>query len=157
MNEKTNKPETKRKWANYLIYPRFQTSLIAFNLVILLGALGLVYYQVNKSFWVIENYAKTLNMEDKQNYFKLIDFHMELISDAILTALIICSLLLILYNLIFSHKSAGAVYRMKTYFQSIEREGHKRELTFRDGDMHADIPQVVNAAIERIKTDAKNE
>lgn len=148
-----NKPTTQRRWKNYFIYPRFQGSLVGFNLAILVGALGLVYYQISKSFWVIENYAKSMGLGKNNEYIKVINFHIELIEDAILTAAIVCTVIITMYNLIFSHKSAGAVYRLKTYFENIIKNGHSGDLTFRDGDMHADVPKVVNDAIKKIKED----
>ncbi len=146
-----------RLWKNYFIYPRFQFSIVIFNLIILFSAIGFIYYQVNKSFWVMEQFASKSMKISSVDYNTLIEFHLELVLDAILTAGILCTVFIIVYNVIFTHKSAGAIYRLRGYLKDIIQNGHSRELNFREGDMHDDLPDLVNQAIKRIKEDAKKE
>lgn len=149
------KKTTQRRWANYSIYPRFQFSIVGFNLLTLFAAIGIVYYQVNKSFWVLETYAKSLDVAAFDQYKKLIDIHVELVGDAIFTSLIISTVFIIIYNVVFTHKSAGAIHHLRTYCRDIINNGHSRKLTFRQGDMHPDLPDLLNEAIERIQRDAQ--
>ena len=146
------KKPSQRKWKNYLIYPRFQVSLIVFNLSMLLGSLGLIYYQINKSFWVIENYARALKQSQGGEYVNVINLHLSIIEDFIMTTLIVCTAIITLYNLVFTHKSSGAIYRLKTYFRSIKENGYSGPLSFREGDLHGEIPQIVNDALSRIQS-----
>ena len=147
-----NKP--KRKWSNYSIYPRFQFSIVAFNLFTLSGALGIIYYQLSKSFWVIETYSQSVNSIQFEKYKNLIEVHFELVKDAMITSFIFSAVFIIIYNLVFTHKSAGAIHHMKEYCRDIIKNGHTRKLSFREGDMHSDLPELVNQAIDRIQKDS---
>jgi hypothetical protein len=160
MNEETKndeKTQPKRKWLNYLIYPRFQASLILMNLFIFLGSLGVVYYQTYKSFSFVHSLAMQIDVTQDSTYFRLVGLQKELVFESILTSMILGSVLVLIFTLLFSHKSAGAVHRLKIYFLDIARNGHRRELDFRDGDMHGDLPEIVNSGIDRIKNDMKDE
>ena len=156
-NEITIKTETKRRWVNYLIYPRFQLSLILMNLFILLGSLGVVYYQAHKSLSYIHGLAMKVDISPDSSFFRLVGLQKELVFEAIVTAMILGPVILLIFTLLFSHKSAGAVHRLKTYFLDIAENGYKKELDFRDGDMHGDLPKIVNSGIERIKKDTIEE
>lgn len=149
-----SKKTTKRRWANYSIYPRFQLSIVAFNLFTLFAAMAVVYYQIHKSFWVLETYAKSLDTSLFDQYKQMIDVHIELVQDAMITSIIFSTLFIVIYNIVFTHKSAGAIYHLKNYCQEIIQNGYTRKLTFRQGDMHPELPELINGAIERIQTDS---
>lgn len=156
-NEEVLKISTTRKLSNFLIYPRFQLSLALMNIFILLGSLGVVSYQSFKSFSLLEGIAVDLNLGSDSTYFKVIEFQKQLVLESSITIMILGILLIMAFTLIFSHKSAGAVYRLKKYFQDISQNGYERELNFRDGDLHPDLPEVINKGIKRIKEDCAKE
>jgi hypothetical protein len=153
-NEITKNVGTKRKMINYLIYPRFQLSLILMNLFIFLGGLGVVYYQAYNSFNYIHNLAMKIDISPETSYFKLVGLQKELVFESIITAMILGPVVILVFTLLFSHKSSGAVHRLRTYFLNITENGYKAELDFRDGDMHPDLPEIVNKGIKRIQKDA---
>lgn len=149
--------QPQRLWKNYFIYPRFQFSIVIFNLVILFSAIGFIYYQVNKSFWVMEQFSSKSVRISSVDYNTIIEFHLELVMDAILTAGILCTVFIIIYNVIFTHKSAGAIHRLRGYLKDVIENGYTRDLNFREGDMHDDLPELVNKAIKKVKEDAKKD
>jgi len=159
LENKTNetKLSTTRRLSNYLIYPRFQLSLAFMNIFIFLGGMGVVSYQTYKSFSLIEGIAIDLNLGADTTYTKIIEFQKELVLESSLSVIVLGVLLVLIFTLIFSHKSAGAVYRLKKYFIDISEKGYERELNFRDGDLHPDLPEVINAGIQRIKDDCRKE
>ena len=141
----------KRKIKNYLISPRIQGSLITFNILALWTALGIIYYHVVKSFWVMDEMARTASIPVNSFYYETVGFQRELIISSIVVAAILSTVLAILFTILFTHKSLGAVHRLKSYFEDIRDNGHQSDLSFRDGDLHDEIPQIVNDAIKKIK------
>ncbi len=146
-----------RKWINYLIYPRYQLSLILMNLFIFLGSLIVVCYQTYSSFNTIEVLAMEVDASATASYLKLVGVQKQLVYEAIISSTLLGAVLVFIFTLLFSHKSAGAVYRLKMYFQNISENGHQYELGFREGDMHDDLPEIVNKGIQRIKDDTSKE
>ena len=149
-----NQEKSKRRWANYSIYPRFQFSIVAFNLFILVSAIGMIYYQLSKSFWAIETYSKSLSPFKFGEYKEIIDIHFQILQDAMITSVVISTVFIILYNIVFTHKSSGAIHHLREYFREVIEKGHTRKLSFRQGDLHPELPELVNKAIERIEKDA---
>ncbi|MEX1099727.1 MAG: hypothetical protein WEB87_04835 [Bacteriovoracaceae bacterium] len=151
--EKNSSKVYTRKWSNFLIFPRFQMVLLFINLFILSGSVGIVVFQIKKSWDVFNSFAIQQNLVHNQSFLELVaeqesNFFMTLWLAAVLS-LVFCSL----FTVVFSHKVVGSMHRLKSYFQDVAENGHKRELTFREGDLHKEVPDIVNAAIKRIKED----
>ena len=150
------KKKYQRKWVNFLIFPRFQLSLLVINLMILFGAIGIIAYQANKNLMVLKSFAVQHNIHTNQIFLEMMEsFRGELQMTlwlAVIASLIVC----FIYTIVFSHKVVGSVYRLKSYFKDIAVNGYQGKLVFRDGDLNPEIPEVVNEAIERIKKDEKS-
>jgi hypothetical protein len=140
-----------RSLKNLIIYPRFQLTLVGVNLVIFIGALGLILYQVKRSYWMMDKLAHEMRIPPHSAYYKLVGFQQELITDYILTATVVGVVISFVFTVIFSHKSAGALYRLRRYFEEINESGHKYDLKFRDGDFYSELPPIINNAIKKIK------
>lgn len=145
------KQDYKRKFKNYLIFPRFQLMLIIINQVIMTICFGLVFYQVFASFQNLKEIGMKLSFPAESPYFKLIDLHHQEINNYLLVAAIMSYILSFIFTLMFSHKVSGPIYRLKKYFEDMGENGYSNDLSFRDGDYYSEIPSIVNKAISKIK------
>lgn len=142
-----------RKLKNYLIYPRFQLTLIGINLVIMTFCYILVFYQVYESFNHLIEIGVRLKLPADSAFFKLLNHHENLIQEKLTIAAVISYIFSFILTIKISHKASGPIYRLSTYFRDIKENGHNKELTFRDGDYYSELPQVINEGIERISKD----
>lgn len=150
------KPTFKRKLRNYLIDPRYQLALLIGHLLILAAGFVVIYYQVQNSFYSIEQVAATKNIVTNPYYKQLVMMQENFILTTIYSTMIYCAVVAVVFTIVFSHKSAGAIYGLKKYFDDIVKDGWTRPLVFRKSDIHQELPVIVNEAIERIKRDKKD-
>ncbi len=142
-----------RKWKNYLIFPRFQVSLLFFNTLIVIAAVLVVGYQFDKNLEVIDAMAGRFNLQNNQIFLEMME---QLKADFMMTLwLVFVSTLLLCFGftMVFSHKVVGATHRLKQYFKEVTENGHSYDLTFREGDLDPELAEVVNEAIGKIKKD----
>ena len=62
-----------RKWKNYLIFPRFQVSLLFFNTLIVIAAVLVVGYQFDKNLEVIDAMAGRFNLQNNQIFLEMME------------------------------------------------------------------------------------
>lgn len=152
-NNPTGKAGFHRKWKNFLIYPRYQLAIMIGHLLILSGGFIVIYYQVQNSFYQLDEMAAAKNILASPFYKELVLYQENFILMTIFKTMIYCFVVAIIFSIIFTHKSAGAIYGLKKYLSDIVKDGWKRPLTFRKSDLHQELPEVLNSAIERIKKD----
>ena len=121
--------------------------------MILFGSLGLVLFQIKKNWDVFYAFATKNNMLYNQNFAEMMaeletNFYMT-VWVAVAASVLACAV----FTVLFSHKVAGPMHKITIYFKDIVENGHKSELRFREGDLHKEVPVVVNAAIGKIKED----
>lgn len=155
-NQAPQKPAFKRKWRNFLIYPRYQMAILIGQLLILTCGFIVIYYQVQSSFYQLDEAAAVNNIFTNPHYKELVLFQENFILTTIYTTMIYCYVVAVLFSIVFTHKSAGAIYGLKKYLEDISKDGWTRPLTFRKSDLHQELPGVINTAIERIKKDSES-
>tara|TARA_Y100000385_G_scaffold224036_1_gene234216 strand:+ start:197 stop:676 length:480 start_codon:yes stop_codon:yes gene_type:complete len=147
------KSSFKRKWRNFLIYPRYQLAILIGHLLILAGGFVIIYYQVQSSFFQLDEVASAKNILASPHYKELVLYQENFILTTIFSTMIYCFVVAALFSIVFTHKSAGAIYGLKKYLTDVAEKGWKRPLTFRKNDLHQELPEILNAAIDRIKKD----
>ncbi|MCM2277911.1 MAG: hypothetical protein NDJ89_07520 [Oligoflexia bacterium] len=135
-----------------LIFPRFQLLLIGINLAIVALIGGVIWLSVRNTFAELEPVSGLSGMEVAfyQNY---LDYQMSSFQSALLLALGAGSAFSVLVTLFVSHRLAGPLLRLRSFFRAI-RDGADPvpELSFRDGDYCRDLPPLINDSIERLRS-----
>lgn len=145
-----------RKWKNYLIFPRFQVSLLIFNILIVVSAVLIVGYQFDKNLEVVDSVASRFGLASNQIFLEMMQ---ELKADFIMTVWFVFLATFTLcfgFTVVFSHKIVGATHRLKQYFNDVKENGHSYDLTFREGDLDPELADCVNEAIAKIKEESES-
>lgn len=153
----TKKKTHRRYLKNFLIYPRYQLALVGINISILAAGFVIIYYQVSNSFFNLDEVAKEKNILANPFYQELVLIQESIIINNILSATIVCIFFASLFTILFSHRSAGAIYGLQKYFEDISKNGYTKPLSFRKGDLHKDLPGAVNKALEKMNSENKKE
>jgi hypothetical protein len=140
---------------NFLIYPRYQLALVGINISILAAGFVIIYYQVSNSFFNLDEVAKEKNILANPFYQELVLIQESIIINNILSTTIVCIFFASLFTILFSHRSAGAIYGLQKYFEDISENGYTRPLSFRKGDLHKDLPEAVNIALVKMNSENK--
>jgi hypothetical protein len=138
-----------KKRTNLLIYPKFQLPLIFWNILIFFGVTAVQLFVSHKAFTNFKELGETAGFNGNHPYFAFIKrYEAEFMQYALIGAGVglIC---FIFANLVLSHKISGPICRLKTYFAGLEKN-NKPSLSFRKKDFFAELPAVINSAIERI-------
>ncbi len=140
-----------RKVKNFIIFPKFQITLVIINLIIMTFCFILVFYQIHDSFAEIVTLGKRLRLPESSAYYKVMEYHHEKINLRLLIAAVICYACSFVLTIAVSHKVSGPLYRLKKYFIDMNDEGYTAELTFREGDYYGDLPDVINSGIKKLQ------
>jgi hypothetical protein len=135
-----------------LIYPRFQLSLIAVNLLVTTTILSFVSIQINRVITKLILIGESANIPKSHIYFQFINWQLTEIHSFLAIAFIVGIAFSSMVTLYISYKLVGPVVRMKGYFKSIEDTSSvQSEISFRKNDFFSDLPAAINGALKRLK------
>ncbi len=140
-----------RKLNNYIIFPKFQLTLVVINLLIMTVCFILVFYQVYDSFHEINQLGVRLQLSSDSAFFKVMDYHKDKIIFRLGVSAAVCYIFSFILTVIISHKVSGPLFRLKKYFLDLQQNGYKEKLSFREGDYYGELPDIINEGLENIK------
>lgn len=145
----------RRKFRNFLIYPKFQVGLLAIQAAVLVLAFGLVQAANHVVFARLARKGMDAGLSPNHPYFQFIKEQSGQFTSYALLAFLGALLISSCVTLYLSFRLAGPIYRLRNYLSAIATEGGKsvEPLRFRDGDFYSDLPDVVNQAVDRMKRD----
>ena len=139
-----------------LIYPRFQLWIIAVNAALMGLGFLVVTFQVYRSFHELRKLGLASGIPLHHSYFKFLDYQQNSLYTYLAIGLLFASFSSWIFTLIFSHRLAGPIVRLKGFFQKISETGEFQQLNFRKGDFFCDLPPIVNSALNRVNPHANN-
>lgn len=141
-----------RRVRNFLIFPKFQLTLVFLNLFVMTVNFGLIFYQVADSFSKLTTMADSLRVPKYSSFYNLLDYHQNLIWNQLVIACVLIYIFSFIITVVVSHRVSGPIHNLKNYFQKIAETGEVGELKFRGRDYYGELPELVNKAIERIRS-----
>ena len=138
-----------KKRTKLLIYPKFQLSLIFWNILIFFTITAIQLIVSHKAFTNFKELGETAGFESSHPYFAFIErYEAEFIQYALIGAGLglIC---FVVANLILSHKISGPICRLKSYFSGLEKD-KRPTLSFRKNDFFSELPAEINSALDRL-------
>ncbi|MEO5968504.1 MAG: hypothetical protein ABIQ95_01145 [Bdellovibrionia bacterium] len=150
-NEKPGSQSSKKHLrTKFLIYPRFQLLLIGVNSLITLGIFGIVFLQSYFTFDHFKQIGDQIRLPSDNAYFQLLQLQASKIYFSLAVATSIGILISGASMLLLSHRLAGPIVRLKSYFSAIKAGGAVRKLKFRRGDFFAKLPDEINRGLETL-------
>jgi len=142
----------------FLIYPKFQLILMLVNALIMMFAFGFVALQAKRSFALLETMGVNARLPPTHAYFKFLAVQSSTLYSHLIWALLVAFLVSAVITLLLSHRLAGPIIRLKSYFRNIANgENPVQRLQFRKRDFFEDLPAVINEALENIRKGKKVE
>lgn len=141
----------KRQLKNFIIYPKFQLTLLIANISVTLITLLVVNYKAHRVFERLYQLGKEINLNDGHPYFNFISTSGELLYINLRWAFGLSLILTIITTIYISHRIAGPIYNLKQFFTEIVEGAPFRKIKFRKGDYYSELPELINNAIEKIK------
>lgn len=142
-------PWYKRK---YLVYPKFQLTLIVLNTIVTLTLFGLTSLLVVRSHIYLEALVRQTRIPAQNLFTQLLTQQLRTLLIYMAAAMVIGLLTTGIATLLLSHKMAGPMIRLKNFFADISKNGNFPEnLHFREGDFFQDLPPTINQAFDHLK------
>ena len=136
-----------------LIYPRFQLLLIGVNILVTACTFGITIFQASQTFSRFQELGKMVQLPQDHSFFNLIEFQASTLHSKMIVSFFISIVLSAIMTLVISHRLSGPIVRLKSYFSEIaEKKGLSSQLHFRKGDFFADLPEVINRALQSLKS-----
>lgn len=129
---------------------KFMTNLMALNLVVCT-----VFYMAHTYFfWHGREMGRAIPLPPQHVYFLFINEQQRIMNIISLVTMGVISALILSFGLLFSHRIAGPIYRLKKYLKEKASGKEKGELFFREHDY---FPEVADAVNDYIKHSSKKE
>lgn len=142
-------PWYKRK---YLVYPKFQLTLIILNTIVTLVLFGLTSLLVVRSHIYLEELVRQTRIPAQNLFTQLLTQQLRTLLIYMAVAMVVGLFTTGIATLLLSHKMAGPMIRLKNFFTDISKSGNFPEsLNFRDGDFFQDLPPMINQAFDHLK------
>lgn len=141
----------KRYIKNYLIYPKFQLSLVAVGILISAITFFVLSFEIHQSFNYLTGIGEQLNFKSDSGYFKLLNSQKNLLTKNLIYVGLVSAFLSSIISIYISHRIVGPIYRLRKYFQDAKTDGVKTPLKFRDNDYFEDLPKTINEVLFKEK------
>ena len=142
-----------------LIYPSFQLRLVIFNALVMAGAFSIMAFEIRLALSDLRAMGVSVSLQPGHPYFKFVDFHSQRLYWAVGISFILSSVVSSLITLRLSHRLAGPIARLRSFFISLSENGLKsgepESLKFRKNDFFGDLPPVINSAIQNLNKTEK--
>lgn len=142
-------PWYKRK---YLVYPKFQLTLIFLNSLVTFVLFGMTALLVIRSHTYLESLVRQTRIPAQNLFTQLLTQQLRSLLFYMGIALVLGVLVTAVTTLLLSHKMAGPMIRLRNFFAQISKTGDFPEtLNFRNGDFFQDLPPMINQALNALK------
>lgn len=134
-----------------IVYPKFQGTLLLVNTLVLVGVFLLVWFQVSGVFTALRGAGESVHLAPDHPYFRFLKMETRMLAVGIGFAFIAGVVASWIALLVFSHRMAGPMVRMRNYLKEVAEKGLTREqrLAFRKKDFFQDIPPVLERALRK--------
>jgi len=147
----------KRKRSRFLIYPKFQLTLLLVNSGIIFSLIMIVRYKTQQYFSELHDVGIASNLDSTHPYFQLLTVQSETFYSMLTSAFSFGTCLSIVVTIFLSHRLAGPIVRLRGHFQSIcDGRGYSENLKFRKMDFFSDLPPIVNQAVHKLQHGSKS-
>lgn len=136
----------------YLVYPKFQMTLIVMNSLVTVVLFTMTVLLMVKSHLYLENAVKQTRLPAQNIFIQMLDNQLRSLLIYMGIATFSAVLITGIATLLFSHKLAGPMIKLRRYFGDIEKNGDFHEdLNFRKTDFFLDLPPTINRALHALK------
>ncbi|MCC7442984.1 MAG: hypothetical protein IT285_15230 [Bdellovibrionales bacterium] len=150
-------PETRarKRWRrSFLVYPGFQLGMVALNTGVLLAAFSAVGAQAFRAFGELRREGLRAELSADHSYFHFLQFQENHLTSYLLIGAMVGWALSLAVTLVYSHRLAGPIVRLRSYLRHVAETGQRPPLEFREDDFFQDVPFLVNEAFDRVESDA---
>ena len=151
------KPQTHRKSKfrrKLMVYPAFQLGLVAINMLVLIGSFLLVGVQAARSFSDLRFEGARADLPQDHAYFHFIQYQENHLYGYMIWGVLIAIGVSLLVTMLYSHRLAGPILRLKSYLTQVAESGRRVPLEFREDDFFQELPYLVNEAFERVERES---
>ena len=138
-------PTFRKRW---LIYPKFQLTIILANFGIWTIASLFIAYEICRSFEGMRENIRVAGFPPDHPYYTALDEHLSSVLFRVGGALALTFIISGILNLFISQRLVGPIYRLHKYLEN-RIAGEKNEaLSFRKGDYFSGLPDLVNTVFK---------
>lgn len=144
-----SKLKTNRKLKNILINPSYQIryvfwlSLTGLSLIALNASI--FYFKMKENYEVLVDLSPMTDDSKKQLYTELNHVVITLVISSIIFLLVVS-----IFGLIFSHRTAGPLYHFKRVFSEIKKGNRKARVKLRPNDDFSDVANEFNEMMDSL-------
>lgn len=142
-------PPFKRR--NYFINPKFQLRFLVFISIVTTTCMAVLHCSNLYFFWRFRKLGSDFGMAPDHVFFQFINEQQVFMDQIFFGTALVAFAAIIMAGVLFSHRIAGPLFRLKKHMHQISEGGPLEELTFRKKDYFQEIPGEFNAMLKRFK------
>lgn len=139
----------KRHFKNFLIYPKFQYSLITINFLLFLMSGVYIFFFFKRSYGKLHLEGIAAGLPVGDIYFEQLIHQESVVQQSLVSALFISFVISSLFTVLMSHRMAGPIVRLKNLLVEGIKTGKLEPLIFRQDDFFPEFPEIFNQAMNK--------
>lgn len=137
----------------FLINSNFQIQFMASLIVVSMLSMTIIYMANDYFFHSYVLRGQALNLPPDHPYFLMIHEQKKFMTQVFIVVAGAISTMAALWGLFYSHKIAGPLYRLHTYFVEAAKSSQPidKKIHFREDDFFQEIPDAINTYIDSVE------
>lgn len=147
------RPNLRPSWfkRKLLINVHFQRQFIGFALALSLGACIVFYLASTWFFGKYHSLAIEVGLRPGDPFFRVLSNMEMMLTNVFIVTSIAVVLISILGGIVFSHRVAGPLYRLRKHFEAVARGETWSNVAFREKDYFDDLPKAYNEQMRYVR------
>ena len=135
---------------NYLLFPKFQLTLLVANLMSFFITAGLVWFHMSSAISDLRIFGGGRGPV-AEYYRKYLEYQSSRMEFSLFLSLGLGVILCTVTTIFLSHRFVGPLINLRHFFEALRAGKSPRpKLKFRKGDFLDDLPPLINDAVERV-------
>ena len=139
-------PRTVKRRA-FLINPGFQLRFLAYVVGSSLVVIAAIYGALSYFFWKFARFGEGMQLGADHIYYTFLQEQRAVMGGVFLVLALAVVVILSVAGLLFSHKIAGPIHRLKKHLKAAADTGTYEEVKFRKGDFFPELAEAYNRQI----------
>lgn len=145
-----------RKIGNFLVFPKFQLTLVILNLLVLSINFMVIIVLFSQGTETIQTMLQATGIANNASMLKVWQNYEQFLYTQLIVTTFVVFISTLIFTLIVTHRVVGPIYSLKNFFLKIGDSGQIEELKFRSKDYYGELPGIINRALRKISNNSQS-
>jgi methyl-accepting chemotaxis protein len=128
----------------YLTHPQFQLRLVGYSLFLTFMIIAIFYASNLYFIWKFIEIGRSMQIPPDHPFFRFLMEQRRTMNSIFAITAVVAFAIIPFLGLLFSHRVAGALYKLESHIDRVAETGELRDVQFRKGDYFPELAESFN-------------